>query len=411
MTGPATAATRERRALGGLRVVEWGDLVPAAFCGKLLADLGADVVKIEPPSGDGARAYGPFPQDRPSPERSGLFAYLHTNKAGVTLDTRAATGRRLLRALLRSADVLVTDLPAHRRRAQGLTFADLHPELPELIYAGLSPFGGDGPYRDFRAGNLETQALGGICYSLGAPERPPLSLPGHQSDYQAGLMGAIGVLVAYLARADGAPGQEIDVAAAEIWAGVHSGGAIVTYLFQGLTGQRAGHRRPDPYPSTILPCRDGYFVLSAKEGRQWKSFLEIMGNPDWARDPRFQNRRTMGEQYADEVDARVTSWLVRHTKQELFDRCREKKVPFAPVQTVGDLVRDAHMAERGFFARFPPDAPQAMTLPGAPYRLSETPWQIRRPAPRRGEHNVAIYCGRLGLSRTQLTRLRRAGVI
>lgn len=402
----------QRHVLAGLRVVEYGDFVAAPYCAKLLADLGADVLKIEPPQGDSARQRGPFPGDRPHPERSGLYLYLNTNKRGVTLDVGTATGRAILDRLLADVDVFVHNRPPAELPALALDYATLAARHPRLIVVAISPFGQTGPYRDYKAYDITTAAAGGLSLGIGDPARAPLKLPLTQSGIQAGLVGAIAALTAIFARDKTGRGQLIDVAEADVWATIHTGVGVVAWLFSGRVRKRSGHRLLGiPYPHTVLPCKDGYVALQASERKQWERFVEMVGLPGLATDPRYQDRLANNERYADELDALLAPWLMARTKEEIFAICREYRIAGAPLKTVEEIVNDEHLRERDFFVQIDTPETGPLPYPGLPFRFSAAPWKRSQRAPRLGEHNEAVYGGQLGYTPQQLVALRQVGVI
>ncbi len=410
----SAAGTTPGGLLVGLRVVEVGEQVASAYCGKLLADLGADVVKIEPPTGDAARRAGPFLGDVPHPERSAPFLYLNTNKLGVTLDLRSATGRGLLDRLLEEADLLVESYPPVQAAAVGLDYATLHASHPRLYVVSITPFGQTGPYRDYRGTDITAQALGGLSIGVGRPDGEPLKLPGQQSGYQAGLIGAIGALGAMFGhdadREDG--GQQLDVSEAEVWATIHTGTGVISYIFSQRIRGRYGHRlKGSPYPHTVLPCKDGYVALQCAERRQWKRFLEMMGNPAWGSDPKYRDRLKNNDEYAEELDALLAPWLMSHTKEEIFALCREWKISGSPVYTIDEVVQSQHLRERGFFVEIEHPEVGRQTYPGSPYQFAGKPPRQSRPAPLLGEHNLAIFGERLGISEAELVAMRQSGEI
>jgi len=398
-------------ALEGIQVVEFGQFISAAFCARLLADFGAEVIKVEPPGGDKARRHGPFPGDVPHPERSGLFLFLNTNKKGITLDASSPTGRQLLLRLLAGADILVSDYPPPRMEEWGLTYERLREVNPRLIMTTITPYGWTGPYRNYKAYDINIGAVGGVTVAAGRPDREPLNHPLNQSHYQGGIQGAIATMLALFAREVTGRGQHVDLSEAEAWHTFHLGSNLVTYLFSNRVRRRAGHRTETFYPYCILPCKDGYFCLIAMQMREWERFLHMIGDPEWAQNPRYQDRAAMGEEYPDEVDALLLPWLMAHTKEEIFRLCQEHKVPFGPVRTVDELVHDPHLNARGFFVEVEHKEAGRLKYPWVPYRFSRTPARLPRPAPLLGEHNEEVYLGRLGLSREELARLGRAGII
>ncbi|UCG82828.1 MAG: CoA transferase [Dehalococcoidia bacterium] len=400
------------QALKGLKVIEWGDFISAPYCTKLMADLGADVIKVEKPgSGDESRQYGPFPDDVPHPDKSGLYLYLNSNKMSITLDVRNSKGHEILAALLREADVFVENHSSKEMAELGLDYASLKELNPRLIVTSITPFGQTGPYKDYKGYAINTAGLGGHSMRTGEPTREPLSPPLSQSHYQGGAMGAASTIGALFARMSTDMGQHVDISEADVWATIHLGHGVHLALFEGRTSMRAGHRTISVYPWCVLACKDGYMCLIAIQGYQWKRFLEAMGNPEWMKDERFQNRILMAMEHADELDALVQAWLIDHTKEEVFDICREKQITFAPIRDVAEVARDPHFEERGYFVDIDNSQTGIMRYPGAPYKMSETPWCLDRPAPLLGVHNLEIYGERLGYSTRDIEKLQESGVI
>ena len=401
------------QALAGMRVIEVGNSVSAAYAAKLLADLGAQVIKVEPPgTGDSSRRHGPFPEDVPDQEKSGLFLYLNMNKLGVTLDLRQASGRGILRELVRCSDILIENYMPSEAEELGLCYAGLREANPPLIMASITPYGQSGPYRDYKGHEINTAALGGVVMQLGLPGHPPLNPPQMLGHYQAAVTGAMAVTIAVVTRDIMGTGQHIDLAEADSWATFHTGVGIVQWLFGVRSTVRHGRRvLGGAYPNTILPCKDGEIRLQAMTRREWDRILKMMGHPQWGQDPRFEDRIKMNELYADELDGLIGSWLKERTKKELMQLFYEHGVPFTHVNDVADFVNDAHLEERGFFIDVDHPAVGRLKYPGKPYHLSKTPWAVRRPAPLLGEHNDKVYRHLLGYDHASLVRLGQAGVI
>ncbi|TAK36482.1 MAG: CoA transferase [Chloroflexota bacterium] len=401
--------------LSDLTIIEYGDFISAPFCSKLMADLGATVIKVEPLAGDSARRHGPFPNDAPHPERSGLYLNLNTNKLGITLDTETETGKKLFYRLVAQADIVVENFAPRELADRGLDYEHLREVNPRLIVTSVTPFGQTGPYKDYKGYAINAAALGGMSNIVGEPGREPLTPPMSLGHYQGGAVAAFATLAAAFARDANGEGQHVDVSEAEVWATLHVGYLMSGYVYHGMQRMRSGHRTPGIYPYTILPCKDGFMSMIAIQGFQWKRFLELVGDgavPEWyAKEPRFQDRYEIGRKYAAEMDELLAPWLSAHTKAEIFAACREQHIPFAPVRSIDEVANDEHLGERQFFTEI--THPEAGTLryPGAPYRFSETPWALNRPAPLLGEHNAEIYCGRLGCTSEELVKLRQTGII
>lgn len=401
------------KALAGLKVVEWGNFISAAYCTKLMADYGAEVIKIEEPLvGDESRQHGPFLHDIPHPERSGLFLFLNTNKLGITLNVKSVTGKEIFKRLVKGADILVENNPPRVVEELGLDYGTLSALNPRLVMTSITAYGQTGPYRDYKAYDLNCSAAGGLSCGIGEKGRAPLELPLSQCDYQGALGGAAASLLAIVARDATGKGQHADVAEAEVAATLQVGTYVPQFIFYGVVGVRTGHRGGlGRYPTGILPCQDGYVCITAPRVDQWVRFTELMGSPEWTKDPRYRDRRAMQEEYPDEADALLAPWLTSHTKKEIFESAQANRIPFAPVNTIEDVVREEQLKVRGFWVEF--DRPEVGKLkyPGAPFKMSATPFEVQRPAPLLGEHNEEVYCGRLGYSRKELAGLRRAGII
>jgi len=404
------------KALAGLKVIEWAGFIAGPYCGKLLADMGAEVIKIEKPGvGDEARQRGPFPGNTPDPEKSGLFLYLNCNKLGITLDVETATGKKILQDLLKSADILIEDHYPAELAEMGLDYASVQQVNPALIMVSITAFGQTGPYKDYKGYAINASAVGGQSVCAGAQGREPLTPPLCLGHYQSGATAATAAMAALFARDSTGKGQQVDVSEAQVWATLHTGNQESSFIMHGMKRMRWGHRTPGIYPYTILPCQDGFMSMIAIQGYQWKRFLELMGDgqvPEWySSEPRYQDRRELSLKYADEMDERLAPWMMSHRKQEIYDLCLEKRVPFAPVRNMEEVVDCRHLQEREYFIEVDHPVAGKFKYPGAPGRFSETPWAIETPAPLLGQHNKDIYCDRLGYCDEELAELRTGGVI
>lgn len=400
-----------KRALEGIKVLELCHDVSGSYCTKLLADLGAEVVKIEMPGrGGAARNLPPFFHDIPDPEASGLFLYLNTNKLGITLNVATATGRDIFLELVKQADVLVEDNPPQRMKEQGLDYESLKEINPRLIMTSITPFGQTGPYRDCRAYPLNVFHSGGEGYlTPGGVEnigRPPLKVGGFLVEYDSGLSAAIAILAALYWRRKSRVGQYIDISKQESLMALNrldmvrsaNEGEVITRAKQGV-----------PYGGA-LPCKDGYTVFITWESVQWDRLVAFMGDPEWAKDDKFGDYAGRYK-HGELINALLTEWLVNHTKEELYHKGQAAGVPFAMIYTSKDLVDSEHLKERGFFAEIDHPRTGKVKYPSAPYKFSETPWQVTRPAPLLGEHNEEILARRLGHRHEELAKLGAAGVI
>lgn len=374
--------------LEGIRVVELGEGVSAAYASKLMGDLGADVVKIEPPGGDRARLRGPFPRGVPDPEQSGLFLYLNTNKRGIRLDP--ASERAAFERLVARTDILVHNVPAAQMARHGLVYDELRRLNPRLVLCSITPFGLSGPYRDYRAHDLNLVHGGGWGYLCpGALERtdaPPLTPAGSQAEFQAGLAGALAALAACRGAQRTGSGEHIDLSAQAFVASFLEQ-ALPYYTYVEQVATRFGQRLL--YPWGIYRCADGLIFLAVIEEDQWARLVEFMGHPEWAQLDLFAN--TVGRsQNWDVVKLHLEEWFADWKVDDLFHAGQARRICFAPVFTLSQVAAQDHLKSRGFFVEVTHPRAGRLVHPGAPYRLDRPWWSIRRPAPLLGEHSDEI---------------------
>ncbi|MGE4096271.1 MAG: CaiB/BaiF CoA transferase family protein, partial [Candidatus Binatia bacterium] len=367
--------------LTGLKVIECGNMVSASYLGKLLADLGAEVVKVEEPGGDLARKRGPFPGDTPHPEKSGLFLYLNANKRGVTLNLREPRGRAVLQSLCAHADLLIHNYHPTEMKDVGLDFDALHTVNPGLIMTTISYFGCSGPYRDYHAYELIGTNAGGWAFiSPGAsdyPELPPLKAFGHQADFQGGVHAAVATLGAYYHKLLTGEGQHVDVSIQECVAAILEMN-FMHYTYAGKETSRLGRR--SIYPWCMLDCQDGKIFLINVEEDQWARLVELMGNPEWASLEIFQDRVTRGQNY-DALFPFLQEWAVNWKVADLYKAAQERRICMAPVNTMADLFHSEHLKARQFFIQISHQLAGTLSYPGAPFKPSEGGYEFHRPAP------------------------------
>ena len=407
---------KDDMSLEGLKVVEMGHSITAPYSSRLLAEFGAEVIKVEiPKCGDEARHCKPFLGDTPDLEKSGLFLCLNTGKLSITLDPSAVTGKKILYQILQQSDVFIENYPRQQMETWELDYAHLKEVNPNLAVISISPYGDYGPYKDYKGYGISACALGGWSQGNGEPGRDLLTAPFGIGHFLAGAMAALIALAVSIDVRQGGRGQFTDISEADCWIGLLTGSAIAGYVFSGLFKERTGRRVPGPYPRTTLPCKDGYFTMHAVQGYQWKGFLEIMGDgeiPEWyANDPRFKDRAEAGRKYSDVLDALLAPWMMSHTKKEIFELCRKKRIPFAPIMDISEVMAEPHFDDRNYFIDVGIPEIGKFKYPGAAIRMSRTSCMTGRQAPRLGEHNVGIYHQRLGYSYEELARLRAGGVI
>ncbi len=392
--------------LNGLRVLDLGPGIAPSFCAKLLADYGAQVIKVEPPgTGDPARRMGPFVDDDPNPEKSIPFLYLNTGKRSVTLDCATESGRAILLKLLDNADILVEGFPPSQTEQWALNHHSLAQSHPQLVITSVTPFGQNGPYRDFQATDIITCAMSGLMYHSGDSDREPLRNALDQSLYVAGANAAAATLVAIFARLSAGTGQQVDVSIAECLA-THLVQPVPYYNYMGATKGRRPVRGSGF--EELMPARDGYVVPSVQGSQPWETVANLIGLEE-LQDPRFATgagRIAHGE----ELKALLIQGLAQWDRLPLFLASGERRLVFGMAQDAGDLSACPHLEARGFFREINHPIAGPAAYPGLGAVLSEPP-PAPIPAPLLGQHNAEIYGQELGYDPAALSALRYSGVI
>jgi len=405
------------KALQGVKVIEVAQLVAGPYCAKLLADLGAEVVKIEEPLiGDEARRREPFLNGVPHPERSGLFLYLNTNKLGITLNMKADTGRGIFKELADWADILIEDNPPGVMKALGLDYKNLKATNPQLIMTSITPFGQTGPYRNYKAYPLNTFHAGGepsmMLHMSSTPERAPIKGPGFMGEYDCGLSAATATLCALYARGMTGAGQYIDISKQESSIALER---LENVLYPNRKKEETkaminAAARGAGMVGGLMRCKDGYVVLAAMQETEWQGLVDLMGEPAWVNDERFKGESNRSL-HAKEATSLVQEWMMDQTKEEVFRGGQERGVPVGAVNSPQDLVNSPQLKFRGFFVEVDHPETGNIMYPAAPYQFSKTPWAVERPAPLLGQHNEDIYGTLLGYTKQDMVRMRVNGAI
>ena len=387
-------------ALEGVRVVEYTESASASFCARLLADAGADVVKVESPAGDRHRRHGPFPDGHADPDWSGMFLYLNANKRGVGLDLSNPACKSAFNDLLARTDILVAGGQSVEIERQGLRREGLRHLNPGLIVAAITPFGLSGPNSAHVGDDLTAVAAGGLSFSTPGvpdgvedPERePPLTANTPLAELMTGVLGSAACMAALLARRFSGQGCEIDLSLQE---GV---AAVMPYELAHAAYHEAKTRQPPGFalmPNVYLPCKDGYVVIMAVLDGHWRRLMEAAGNPEWGDLEVFATGRDRGRNW-DALEPLMLEWTMSHTGEEIARLAQERGVPCFPAYTVGQMMESPHVIERGFLHEFTSPEGQSFKLPGHPIRMSATPWRSFRPAPRLGQHTAEVLSDWLG---------------
>ncbi len=397
--------------LTGLKVLDLTQSIAGPFCTKLLADYGAEVIKIERPgSGDPARRAGPFPGDIPHPEKSGLFLYLNTNKQGVTLNLKTRTGTDIFKELVKRSDILVESFSPRVMPGLGLDYETLKQIKPDLVMTSISNFGQSGPYRDWQLTELTSTALSGQMYKLGDPDREPLKHALNIFQYYAGKIAGVATVAAAIRHAALGNGEHIDISLFEIMV-CDINNRLIEYDYSGDRGSRKTAKNYPLFPWGGFPAKDGYVAIQGTNRARWEPRLfEMIGKPEWKKDPRFvtDKAREANKEIVNEV---LFAWLKSHTKQEIADAAAKARYPAAAVYNNKELLENEHYRARGFFVDIEHPAAGKLTYPGPAFQISEAGYANRLPAPLLGQHNKEIYCDLLGYSPAELSLLGRTGVI
>jgi len=396
-------------ALAGLQVLDLAD-EKASFCSKLLADLGAEVIKVEKPGGDTSRRAGPFWSGKPHPEKSLSFWYNNTGKQGITLNLESEEGRALFYRLSNRTDVIVETFPPGYLDGLGLGYESLAKTNPGLVMASVTGFGQDGPYREYKACDIVASAAGGQMYVSGDPDTPPLKPYGQQAYYMASLFAAVGILLALRERKNSGQGQHLDISLQEAVA-ASLDHVMVRYFYEGVVAKRQGSFHWNR-SFCLLPCKDGYITLSPLMG--WDTLVEWLHSEGMASDLTAEKWRDeeYRSQHVDHIIDVLKIWTLTHTTGELFELGQLMHFPWAPVASPGEILDSPQLQARDFFISVAhPETGAHFTGPGAPYKFSRSTPDIKRRAPLIGEHNAQVYHREMGIDREKLDELFSRNII
>jgi crotonobetainyl-CoA:carnitine CoA-transferase CaiB-like acyl-CoA transferase len=394
--------------LVGYRVLDLAG-PPGLHCTKLLADMGADIIKVEPPSGEESRRIPPFKDDIPHPEKSLYFLHFNTNKRGITLDVETTDGRGIFLELARKADVIIETYPPERNERLGLSYAHLSAVNPRLVVASITPFGQTGPWRDYKADDIAGIALGNLLYLAGEQGKAPVQPAGELAYGMASVYAAFGVAVALYHRAASGHGQHIDVSTHECAAHI-AGYYIPHYSATGAKPARARRNGEEADLYDPYAVKDGYVRFFLVSRDQWRRLVEWMGRPPSISGPEFE-KTTYRRQHPAIVQAAIAEFCRGFTKQEIYEEGQKRRISVTPINTVAEFMESSQTKARRLFVEMHhPAVGKYLQFAGVP-RLKECPGAISRPAPLLGEHNEEIFRGELGLSSDDLVALRSSGVI
>lgn len=410
--------------LGSCRVLDLTD-EKGFLCGKILADLGADVIKIEKPGGDKARNLGPFYHDVPDPEKSLYWFAYNLNKRGITLNIEAEEGRQIFTKLVKKAHFIIESFAPGYLDDLGLSYLELSRTNPRIIMTSITPFGQTGPYRNYKASDIEVMAMGGLMYITGNPEQPPLRISLPQAFLLASAHGSAASMVAHFYRETSGEGQHVDVSAQEcvLW---EIANAIPLWELNRNILRRVGSYMAGRWTGTkqrlLWKCKNGYVLFyilggafGVKTNRAIVKWMEeenlvpgYLANFNWD----AFDMATQTQEMQDQIETYISKLFSMFTKEELYSEALKRGIMLCPVNTSKDIFENIQLKDRGFWMDIKhPELSTSIRYPGAFAKLSETPLNTKRRAPLIGEHNLDIYGGELGLSGPELDDLHNDGVI
>ncbi len=421
-----TTSTDEKKLLlGSPRVLDLTDET-GFLCGRILADLGADVIKIERPGGDASRRVGPFYGDRPDPEKSLYWFAFNANKRGITLDLETGQGREILAKLIAAADFVIESFKPGYLEALGLGYAEISRLNPWLIMTSITPFGQVGPYRDYQGPDIVCVAMSGWMFRMGDPDRAPVRVSVPQAYLNAGAEAAAGTMMAYYHREKTGQAQHVDVSIRESLV-PHSQTSPAVWELNHLLLRRVG-----PYliglgggkirRKLIWSCRDGFVafivfggMLGAATNSGLVRWMESAGmaddylrNMNWEAWDMAKNTQTE----IDHIEKLVSEFFLTRSKKELYEEALKRRIMLMPVSGARDIMDNAQLQARGFWDSLShPELETRVQYPGIPFRTVETLFKIGQRAPLIGEHNREIYETELGFTAEGMDELQRRGVI
>ncbi|MEN0106252.1 MAG: CaiB/BaiF CoA-transferase family protein [Pseudomonas sp.] len=404
-------------ALSHLRVLDLSRVLAGPWAGQILADLGAEVIKIERPGvGDDTRAWGPpFLKDAAGDNTSEAAYYLsaNRNKQSVTVDFTQPEGQRLVRELAMQSDILLENFKVGGLAAYGLDYASLKAINPRLIYCSITGFGQYGPYAKRAGYDFMIQGLGGLMSLTGKPDDEagggPVKVGVALTDILTGLYSTVAVLAALAHREQGGSGQHIDMALLDVQVACLANQAM-NYLTTGTAPKRLGNAHPNIVPYQDFPTADGDFILTVGNDGQFRKFCEVAGHPEWADDPRFANNKQRVANRTVLIPL-IRQATVFKTTAEWVAALEQAGVPCGPINDLAQVFADPQVLARGLRVEVPHSLGGTLPQVASPIRLSETPVEYRQAPPLLGEHTEAVLQRLLGLQTEQIAKLREAGVV
>ena len=392
--------------LDGVKVLDLSEDIAGSFCTRLLADYGADVLKVEPPSGAQLRRMGPFFQDDPNPEKSLFYLPLNLNKKGITLNLETTAGQNILKRLSLHVDIIVESYEPGYMKSLGLSYDELSKDNPGLIMTSITPFGQDGPYASYKGGEIVEYAMSMVMSISGLADREPLKHGGFQAQYQGGLFAAAATSIGLYGKSNNGVGEHIDVSIVECLASTMMATQTI-YPFVGAT--QARRQSVGDAFSNPMPCEDGWIIVQAGGGATWEDISDFFQEPKLL-EPRFSEPAQRANNGA-EMDEIIINSIKSRGKWELFTKAADARMLFGLVQTPSELIDCPQLESREFFREIQHPTIGNIKVPAELFKVSETPYQLHTAAPTLGQNNHEIYVEGLGYSTSEYSQLRQLNII
>ena len=403
--------------LNNIRVIDASTGIAGPYAGKMLADYGAEVIKLElPDAPDFSRGVGAFPDGLPHSEKSALYLHLNAGKKGVTLDLSTPEGRRMFRELAARCDVVLESFRPGQMAEWGVGYHDLRDARGDIVMTSVTPYGQSGPHKDYEYTELTIFASGGAMHREGLPDREPLRYGAEIAQYFSGTIAAAATMIALFGAAMHGEGEWIDISMQECFAGhPHQVGRRTPWIY----GNEPDPRKPprlaaagmrEPYAVGSFRCKDGYVSFLPLGSRMWPQLARMIDRADMINDSRFATPDDRTER-REELEAIFQGWFNEHTRMEVFAAGQREMLPCAPIMESYEALENPHFRERGYFVDLMhPDA-GGLIYTGLPFRLSDDTPMPNTPAPRLGEHNGEVYGELLNIDGAELAELRAKGVV
>lgn len=401
------------KALEGIRVLDLTRIYAGPYCSMLFADMGAEVIKIEPPEGELIRDNPPMveqgkggPHDR---SRSGYFLTLNRNKYGITLNLKHPKALKIFKDLVKMSDIVLENYAPGVMKRLGIDYPVLKKINPRIILCSISGFGQTGPYSERMAFDVISQAMSGLMSITGHPDNPPTRVGTSLGDVSAAVHAAFAIMTALWHREKTGKGQQVDVSMLETMVAILEGGIVRWTIGKELLSP-IGSMNPHEAPMAAFKCKDGYIIIAAVGDEHWQRFCRAINRPDWAADPALQ---TKAQRWAKKymIQEEIEKITTKHTLKEVGEMMDRERVANSPILNIKEVVEDPHLKERGYFVDIEHPVIGKAKIPGIPFKMSESPGAVERPSPLVGEHNELILGKYLGIGKGEIDKLKGEGAV